>query len=96
MLPPHTIDRSVLEDVKGQAVERAARFGHHLEPFRTAKHDPDCYVSFCVDCRQMVIVNIERHGKDETGALYGYALEAPCVAHSAADHRQVAAAVDGG
>ncbi len=95
MLPPYAIDhdQSILDDLKGQAAERAARFGHRLEPFRTAKHDPDCYVSFCADCRQMVIVNIERHGADENGALYGYALEAQCAAHGVVHRASAAVAV---
>lgn len=83
-MPPHTMDRTTLEGLKRQAIERAAHLSHRLEPFRTAKHDPLCYVSFCADCRQMVIISLE-HGDrdgDDRGALYGYALEAPCAAHS--------------
>ncbi len=79
MAPP-TIDPVTLDDLKRQAITRAGDLGHHLEPFRTAKHDPLCYVSFCAACRQMVIVSLKKDADDHSGGLYGYALEAPCAA----------------
>jgi hypothetical protein len=75
-----------LEDLKRQAIGRAETLGHRLEPFRAAKQDPLCHVSFCHDCRQMVIVSLENAGS-QPGALYGYALEARCANH-ATEHAQ--------
>ncbi len=86
-MPPQSIDPATLDELKQQAVERAERLNHRLEPFRTAKHDPLCYVSFCSDCRQMVIVSLESRVDADRGALYGYALEAPC-AVSRDEHRE--------
>ena len=81
-MPPQTIiDPGTLEDLKRQAIGRAETLGHRLQPFRAAKHDPLCYVSFCHECRQMVIVSLECSG-DRPGALYGYALEARCARHA--------------
>ncbi len=70
-------DVATAEDLKRQAIERAETLGHHLEPFRAAKRDPSCYVSFCNQCRQMVIVALDERG-GENGLFYGYALEARC------------------
>ncbi len=81
-MPLSTTDTVTLEDLKRQAVERAENLGHRLEPFRAAKRDPSCYVSFCNQCRQMVIVSFEERPADDQRALYGYALEARCAAHS--------------
>ncbi len=81
-MAPQTADPITLHDLKTQATARAADLGHRLEPFRTAKHDPLCYVSFCTACRQMVIVSLQKEG-DGSGRLYGYALEAPCAASGA-------------
>ncbi len=92
-MPPQSIDPVTLEDFKHQAVERAERLNHRLEPFRTAKHDPLCYVSFCTDCRQMVIVSLDGRTEDDKGALYGYALEAPCVVTRDEHHEAMMAGV---
>ena len=73
----HTLDPIALEDLKRQAIARAERLGHRLQPFRAAKHDPLCHVSFCGECRQMVIVSLEGVA-ERAGTLYGYALEARC------------------
>ncbi len=83
-MAPQTIDAEVLEDLKREAITRAENLGHRLQPFLGAKHDPLCYVSFCNECRQMVIVSLEHGGEDHKGALYGYALETRCQGHSAA------------
>ncbi len=77
------IDPERLESLKHRATERAEHLGHRLGPFQTAKHDPFCYVSFCRDCRQIVIVSLEQQNDDHAGALYGYALEAACAAQDA-------------
>lgn len=82
-MAPQTIDPVSLDDLKRAAIARADTLGHRLEPFRTAKHDPLCCVSFCTACRQMVIVSIEKDCDDRSGGLYGYALEAPCAAAGA-------------
>ncbi len=79
-MTPATLDPVTLEALKSQAIARADDLGHRLEPFRTAKHDPLCYVSFCNACRQMVIVSLKKEG---AAHLYGYALEAPCPASHA-------------
>lgn len=89
---PDTIDQTTLEDLKHQANSRAGDLGHQLGPFRTAKQDPLCYVSFCVDCRQMVIVSLEKTSDDREGALYGYALEARCQAPKDDQRRTVVTA----
>lgn len=78
-MPPQAAGVATVEDLKRQAVERAETLGHHLEPFRTAKRDPSCFVSFCNHCRQMVIVSLDER-PDEQGVFYGYALEARCAA----------------
>ncbi len=94
-MPPETIDVTTLEDLKHRAVERAETLGHRLQPFRAAKQDPLCYVSFCHACRQMVIVSLEHTPSTEhTGALYGYALEARCLG-SAVEHGEPAAVSHG-
>ncbi len=80
MVPP-AIDVTTVDDLKRHVIGRAADLGHHLGPFRTAKHDPLCHVAFCAHCRQMVIVNV-----GQAGTLYGYALEAPCAAAATARH----------
>jgi hypothetical protein len=90
-VPPETIDPGTLDDLKRQAIGRAETLGHHLQPFRAAKQDPFCYVSFCCDCRQMVIVSLEG-ARDRPGALYGYALEARCAGHTVEDERYLASA----
>ncbi len=83
-MPPQSVDPGTLEDLKRQAIGRAETLGHRLQPFRAAKQDPLCYVSFCHDCRQMVIVSLEHAGSNQpTGELYGYALEARCASHPA-------------
>ena len=87
-----TIDPVTLDDLKRQAIARAGDLGHQLEPFRTAKHDPLCYVSFCTACRQMVIVSVQKPAADQTGGLYGYALEAPCAASSGGHRSEGASA----
>jgi hypothetical protein len=90
-VPLQTIDPAALEDLKRQAIARAEHLGHRLQLFRTAKHDPLCYVSFCNECRQMVIVSLEG-GEEHRGTLYGYALEARCAARAAAtQHTPVSA-----
>jgi hypothetical protein len=81
-VPPQSIiDAGTLEDLKRQAIGRAEALGHRLQPFRAAKHDPLCYGSFCHDCRQMVIVSLERFDGPR-GAFYGYALEARCASQT--------------
>ena len=89
---PQTIDPVTLDDLKRRASARAADLGHRLEPFRTARHDPLCYVSFCAACRQMVIISLQKAADDQTGGLYGYALEAPCAASSGGPRSEVASA----
>ena len=91
-MPPQSIDPATLDHLKHQAVERAARLNHRLEPFRTAKHDPFCHVSFCTDCRQMVIVALAPRPEDDQGALYGYALEAPCAVSRGERHAALVSA----
>ncbi len=81
-MPPYTVDAITLDDLKRQAIERAEGLGHRLQPFRGAKNDRRSVVSFCADCRQMVIVSLE-----DGGALYGYALEARCSVHAAGTHQ---------
>ncbi len=81
---PLTIDAEVFEDLKREAIARAENLGHRLQPFLGAKHDPLCYVSFCNECRQMVIVSLDDGSDEHKGALYGYALEARCQGQSAA------------
>ncbi len=90
-MSPETIDIVTLDDLKRQAVARAVDLGHRLEPFRTAKHDTLCYVSFCTGCRQMVIVSLQDREQERAGRLYGYALEAPCQA-PAGNRSELAAA----
>ncbi len=73
------IDVTTVDDLKRRAIGRAEDLGHQLGPFQTAKHDPSCHVAFCAQCRQMVIVSVAHASNDRRpGALYGYALEAPC------------------
>ncbi len=91
-MPQSTVESTTLEDLKRQAVERAENLGHRLEPFRAAKRDPSCYVSFCNQCRQVVIVSLEERPADDQRALYGYALEARCVAHPDDSHHALASA----
>ncbi len=94
-MPPQSIDVTTLEDLKRQAIGRAEALGHRLQPFRTTKHDPLCYVSFCDGCRQMVIVSLEHvPSSDHAGTLYGYALEARCAAHTV-EHAEAVAASHG-
>lgn len=81
----------VLDELKREAVARAEHLGHRLQVFRASKHDPSCSVSFCADCRQMVIVALEKNGEPR-GSLFGYALEARCQGeHAAAPARPLAA-----
>ena len=89
-MPPQPIDTAALDHLKRQAIGRAETLGHRLQPFRAAKQDPLCYVSFCHDCRQMVIVSLEHDSP--RAAFYGYALEAPC-ARQDADHKQPTVAI---
>ena len=91
-MAPQPIDRATLDDLKRDALARAHALGHQLEPFRTARHDPLCHVSFCAACRQMVIVSLTQEGEDRPGRLYGYALEAPCTASGAGRQSELAAA----
>ena len=81
-MPSEPIERSTLDDLKRRAAERAGELGHHLGPFRSAKRD-HFSVSFCLDCRQMVIVTLEDEDGDCHGSLHGYALEVRCVAPGA-------------
>ena len=92
-MPPQSIDPGTLEDLKRQAIGRAEAVGHHLRPFRAAKQDPLCYVSFCHDCRQMVIVSLAdaRGSQPGAGVLYGYALEARCTSHATEEAALVSA-----
>jgi hypothetical protein len=90
-VPPQSIDPATLEHLKRQATGRAETLGHRLQPFRAAKHDPLCYVSFCRDCRQMVIVSLQQ-ADSPRGALYGYALEARCASQDAEHGHLLAAA----
>ena len=92
-MPPQTVDPETLEQLKRAAILRAEQLGHHLQVFRNAKHDPHCYVSFCSDCRQMVLVNLASRGQ-RASALLGYALEAPCAARPAGEPSRVLATAD--
>ena len=91
-MPPQTIDPKTLDDLRSRAVSRAGDLGHRLEPFRTARHDPLCYVSFCTACRQMVIISLQKDGADPSRGLYGYALEAPCPGPGAGRRSELVAA----
>jgi hypothetical protein len=86
-VPPCTVDAITLDDLKRQAIERAESLGHRLQPFRGAKNDRRSAVSFCADCRQMVIVSLE-----DGGVLYGYALETRCSVHAVGTHQSLVAA----
>jgi hypothetical protein len=83
-VPPQSVDPETLDHLKREATTRAEALGHRLEAFRTAKHDPLCHVSFCADCRQMVIVSLEHVDNPRDRALFGYALEAQCLGRTAA------------
>ncbi len=77
-MAPQTIDPETLDHLKREATTRAEALGHRLQVFRTAKQDPLCHVSFCADCRQMVIVSLEHIDDPHNRAFFGYALEARC------------------
>ncbi len=80
---PQLIDPETLDHLKREATTRAEALGHRLQTFRTAKHDPLCYVSFCADCRQMVIVSLEHIDNPHDRTLFGWALEARCAGSGA-------------
>jgi hypothetical protein len=70
-------DADTLESLKQVAVARAEALGHHLQAFQAAKRDPLCCVSFCRDCRQMVLLSLAAPA-GSSSALLGYALVCRC------------------
>lgn len=76
-------ESQLLNDLKNLAVDRASRQGHQLGVFRSSRSDPERYVSFCQQCRHLVIIDLFPGPGVDRRRLYGYALEAGCPAHAA-------------
>ena len=79
------LESQLLEDLKALALERAARQGHRMGVFQTARRDPLRYVAFCEDCRHIVIIDLAPAPGYDRRRLYGYALEASCPGRTAAN-----------
>lgn len=72
------VDRGLLTDLKQRAQHVAQQRGHRLSPFTYARYDPLRYLSFCIGCGGLVVLDVAPGDPTVIQRIRGYALEADC------------------